>query len=101
MQPDVIPSPERAVGIAMMTGEFLRKIRSLEFHFRFSDARDAELLDKDVRRQQHQAAHAVMNCGMNQRDGSAVTVPDQNGIFNPQLAPADRARCARASSSYR
>ena len=61
MKPDVVPSPERPGGIAVMAGEFFGEIRGFELHLGLGDALDAEVLGEDVRSKQYQGAHAVVN----------------------------------------
>lgn len=85
MKPDVVPAPERPGGIAVMAGEFFGEIRGFELYFGLGYALDAEILDEDVRSQQHQAAHAVVNAGVNQRDRGAIAVSDQNRCFKVEL----------------
>src|SRR5579872_6286894 len=68
MQPDIVPSPERAGGVAMMAREFLAKIRRLELLLRFGDARHAEIFNKDMRREQDQPSKMIVRSRINQRD---------------------------------
>ena len=68
MEPDVIPSPECAGGVAMMAAKFPGKIRRLETCFSLGDAGHAQVLDKDVWSEQHETADAVVGSGMDKRD---------------------------------
>src|SRR5580698_8947689 len=49
MQPDIVPSPKREGGVAVMASQFLGEIRCFKGGFGYRDACDAEVLDKDVR----------------------------------------------------
>ena len=82
MEPDVVPSPERAHGVAMMAGEFLGEIRSLESCFGFGDAGHAEIFNEDVRREKDQATHTVVRSGVDERDGGAIAVADKDWILD-------------------
>jgi hypothetical protein len=55
MEPDVVPSPERAAGVAMMACEFLGKVGGLENLLCFGNAGYAEVLNKDVRGEQYES----------------------------------------------
>jgi len=85
MEPDVIPSPEGARGVLMVAGEPGRKVGSFEFDFGRGDAGDGEIFDEDVRRHQYQTAHLVMNACMDEGNGGAVAVADEDGIFDGEL----------------
>ncbi len=85
MEPDVVPSPECAGGVAMMAREFLCEIRFLESQLRFVDAGDAEVFDENVWGEQDESADVVESARVNQGDGTAVAVPEQDWIFNLHL----------------
>jgi len=61
MQPDVVPSPESAGGIAVMASEFLGEIRGLEADFCAGDASDADVFNEYVWREQHEAGSNSSN----------------------------------------
>ena len=53
---------------------------------------DAEILDEDVRSEQYQGANVVAGSSMDQSDGGAIAVADENGILNVQLGKKIRQR---------
>ena len=85
MQPNVIPSPEGSGSVEVVTTEFLRQVCRFEFHFGVGDACHAQVLDKDVRCEKHEATHTIVHSSVNERDGRSVAVPDQNWIIDLEL----------------
>ena len=56
MEPDVVPSPESAGGIAVIAAKAFPQICGFEAHLGFGDAADAEVFDENVRGEQDGAA---------------------------------------------
>lgn len=81
----MVPAPEGPGCVAVMAGELFAEIRGLELYLGLGDALDAEIFDKDVRSQQHEAPHAVVNPGVDQRDRGTVAVADENRRFQVEL----------------
>src|SRR5581483_12159906 len=51
MQPDIVPPPEGARSVTVMSRQLFREVRGLEFHLGISNRRDTEVLDENMRRQ--------------------------------------------------
>lgn len=85
MEPDVVPSPEGACGVAVMAGELLGKVGGLECSLGLGDAGDTEVLDEDVRREEDEAADTVVTSRINQGNGSAIAVADEDGVVDLEL----------------
>ena len=82
MKPDVVPSPEGASRVAMVTREFFAEVGSFEFVFGFGNTLDAEIFDENMRGEKDESAKTVVNSSIDERDGSAVAVADQNWRFD-------------------
>ena len=92
MEPDVIPSPERARRIAMVTAEFLGQICGFKSCLGLSDARNAQFLHENMGSKQHQAAHPVMRPRVDEGDGPTVAVADLNWVLDLQCGEKIRQR---------
>jgi hypothetical protein len=85
MEPDVVPSPERARGVLMVAGQLCCQIGRLELDFCLGDTGDTEIFDEDVWGEQDETAHSVVGSGVDQRNGGAVTVADQDRVYDVEL----------------
>ena len=85
MKPDVVPPPEGASGIAVVASEFFRKIRGFKFRLSLGDAGHAQLFDEDMRCEKNETADVIVHSSVNEGDGAAVAVPDEDGIFDFEL----------------
>lgn len=85
MEPDVVPSPKRAGGVVMVASESGGKIGGLKFDFGGGDAGDTVVLDKNMRREQDEAAEMVVSAGVNEGDGGAIAMADEDGTVDLEL----------------
>ena len=70
----------------MVARELLRQVGGLVCLLRGDDALDADVFDEHVRCHRHQAPQRMTRTGIDQRNGCAVAVADQNGARYAQLA---------------
>lgn len=84
MEPDVVPSPESPGWIAVIAAKAFRQIGGLEAYLGLADAADAQILDKNVRREQNGSAQAIVSSGVDDCDGGAIAVADEDRVFNVQ-----------------
>lgn len=92
MEPDAVPSPERARSVLMVAGQLCGKIGGLELGFRIGDAVYAGILDEDVRGEQDETAYSVVGSGVDQRDRATIPMADQDRGLRCRTAPANRAK---------
>lgn len=84
MESDVVPSPKRAGRVAMVVSEAGGKIGGLKFDFG-GDAGNTEVLDKNMRREEDEAAEMIVSAGVDEGDGSAVAMTDEDGTVDLEL----------------
>src|SRR5712675_1802162 len=84
VQPNIVPSPERLRRVGVIAAELLREVRALEGRLRFGDALDADVLDEDVRRHNHQPPDAPAHRRVDKRDRTAVGMPDENRLADAE-----------------
>ena len=87
VEPGLVPAPERHVDVAVILGEPRAQIAGLVGIFRRRDRAHRNILDEEMRRDQHEAAHAeiLARTGVDRGDRGAVAVAEKEAA-----AEADR-----------
>ena len=96
-EPDVVPQPERALGVAVVARHPLAEVGGRERLARLVDARHRDVLDEHVRGEQDQPAHRVAR-GVDERDRAAVAVADEHRAARCRRPARSSGRTSSASS---
>src|SRR5215831_16099356 len=80
----LIHPPKSARGVAVIAAEALCQICGFEAYFSFGDAADAQFFHENVRSEQDCAAQAILSSGINDRDGGAIAVADEDWVLDMQ-----------------
>src|SRR5579862_6345375 len=96
MQPDVVPSPERARGISVMARKKFGEVGGFESGFGFGDAANTKFFNKNVRREQGQSAQGIVRSGVNDGNRGTVTVTCQNRVSDTEC----REQCRQGIESF-
>ncbi len=79
VQPDVVPAPEDLIDVAVIAGELAPQVRRPEQMLGPGDAFHRQGFDEHVRRFEDQAGHVLgVRTGVDERDRTAVAVPDED-----------------------
>ena len=92
LQPHVGPAAHRGVGVGVPALEALPHVGGVERLPDFPDRIDRHVLDDEMRRHQHEAAHAMVlhAAAIDRRDRGAVAVADQQAL--PEADGIEQAR---------
>src|SRR6202022_750369 len=87
IEPNIIPSAEHFVDMLVIARQLLAQFRGFVNVANSDRASETKRFDKNVRRLQNEPAHALRpSAGVNQSDGSAIAMAEQDGMFDAELA---------------
>lgn len=69
----------------MVASEAGGKVGGLKFDFGGGDAGNTEVLDKNMRREEDEAAEMIVSAGVDEGDGGAVAMTDEDGTVDLEL----------------